>query len=131
MKFFGPFRLDTSNHCLWRGDERMVLTPKAFDLLRYLVERPDRLVTQDEILEGLWPETYVNPEGVRKYILEIRNVLGDRPQQPWYIETLTKRGYQFSAKVTEEQTIPPPAASSESLENIVGRDGALAELHRR
>ena len=78
MKSFGPFRLDTVNHCLWRGEARMPLTPKAFDVLRYLVERADRLVTQEEILEALWSEAYVNPEGIRKYVLEIRKVLGDQ-----------------------------------------------------
>src|SRR4051812_9968059 len=46
MKCFGPFRLDTMNHCLWREEERMSVTPKAFDVLRFLVERADRLVTQ-------------------------------------------------------------------------------------
>ena len=78
MKVFEPFQLDTVNHCLWRAGERMPLTPKAFDVLRYLVEHADRVVTQDELLEALWPETYVNPEGIRKYILEIRKVLGDQ-----------------------------------------------------
>jgi DNA-binding response OmpR family regulator len=43
MKAFGPFRLDTVNHCLWRGDESIPLTPKAFDVLRYFVERVGRL----------------------------------------------------------------------------------------
>ena len=80
MKVFEPFRLDTVNHCVWRAEERLPLTPKAFDVLRYLVEHADRLVTQDEILEAIWPETYVNPEAIRKYILEIRKVLGDRRQ---------------------------------------------------
>ena len=64
MKVFEPFRLDTVNLCLWRAEARLPLTPKAFDVLRYLVERADRLVTQEEILEALWPETYVNPEGI-------------------------------------------------------------------
>ena len=130
MKSFGPFRLDTLNLCLWRAEERMPLTPKAFDLLRYLVERADRLVTQDEILEALWPETYVNPEGVRKYILELRKVLGDEPKHPAFIQTLPKRGYQFIAPVTEEQTVSLPSAGSQSTANIVGRDAALTELHR-
>src|SRR5258708_19512461 len=103
MKLFGPFRLDTVNHCLWRAEARMPLTPKAFDVLRYLVERSDRLVTQEEILEALWSETYVNPEGIRKYILEIRKVLGDRARPPLFIETFPKRGYQLIAKVTDEQ----------------------------
>ena len=69
MKQFHSFRLDIVNHCLWRGEDRVLLTPKAFDVLRYLVEHADRLVTQDEILEALWPETYVNPEVIKKYIL--------------------------------------------------------------
>jgi DNA-binding response OmpR family regulator len=51
MKVFQPFRLDTVNHCLWRADERVPLTPKAFDVPRYLVEHAGRLVAQDEILE--------------------------------------------------------------------------------
>src|SRR5215469_4006154 len=79
MRVFGSFRLDTVNHCLWRANERAPLTPKAFDVLRYLVEHADRLVTQDELLEALWPEAYVNPEGIRKYILEIRKALEDDP----------------------------------------------------
>ena len=56
MKVFQPFRLDTVNHCLRRAEERVRLTPRAFDVLRYLVEHTERLVTQDEILEALWPE---------------------------------------------------------------------------
>src|SRR5215475_10012228 len=55
MKQFHSFRLDTVNHCLWRNDERVAMTPKAFDLLRYLVEHSERLVSQREILEALWP----------------------------------------------------------------------------
>src|SRR6266404_6455988 len=48
MKTFQPFRLDTVNHCLWRAEERVRLAPRAFDVLRYLVEHAERLVTQDE-----------------------------------------------------------------------------------
>ena len=129
MKVFEPFRLDTANHCLWRSEERMSLTPKAFDLLRYLVEHAERLVTQDEILEALWPETYVNPEGIRKYILEIRKVLGDQRNPPLFIETFPKRGYQFVAKVTDERALPPSGVEIE-LGNIVGRDASLAELNQ-
>jgi DNA-binding winged helix-turn-helix (wHTH) protein len=56
MKLFQSFCLDTVNQCLWRAEERASLTPKAFDVLRYLVEHHGRLVTQDEILEVLWPD---------------------------------------------------------------------------
>src|SRR5215471_11038225 len=107
MKHFHSFRLDTVNKCLWHGDQRTSLTPKAFDVLRYLVERSDRLVTQDEILEALWSETYVNPEVIKKYILEVRKTLGDRPDNPEFIETLPKRGYRFIAPITDESLAEP------------------------
>jgi TolB-like protein/DNA-binding winged helix-turn-helix (wHTH) protein/Flp pilus assembly protein TadD len=109
MKSFQSFRLDTANQCLWRGRERVPIAPKAFDVLRYLVENPGRLVTQDEVLEKLWPETYVNPEVFRKYILDIRKILGDRPDKPEFIETVTKRGYRFIAPVIDDErtTLPP------------------------
>ena len=87
MKLFNAFRLDTANHLLWRNDERVSITPKAFDVLAHLVENAGQVVTQDKILEALWPETYVNPEVLRKYILEIRKALGDRTGKPEFIET--------------------------------------------
>jgi Tol biopolymer transport system component/DNA-binding winged helix-turn-helix (wHTH) protein len=108
MKSFQSFRLDTANHLLLHGDERVSLTPKAFDVLRYLVERAGRLVSQDELLESLWPETYVNQEVLRKYILEIRKALGDKPDDPEFIETITKRGYRFVAIVTEDDPATAP-----------------------
>jgi DNA-binding winged helix-turn-helix (wHTH) protein/tetratricopeptide (TPR) repeat protein len=128
MKVFEPFRLDTVNHCLWRGEARLPLTPKAFDVLRYLVEHADRLVTQDELLEALWPETYVNPEGIRKYILEIRKVLGDRSGQPAFIETFPKRGYQFVASVCDERIAAPTVDPQQAAGNMVGRQQGLARL---
>src|SRR5215468_2852335 len=103
MKFFHSFRLDSLNQCLWRDQQRVPITPKAFDVLRYLVDRPGRLVTQEEILEALWPDTYVNQEVVKKYILGIRRVLGDRPDQPQFIRTFPKRGYQFVAPTSDGQ----------------------------
>ncbi|HEY4050399.1 MAG TPA: winged helix-turn-helix domain-containing protein [Acidobacteriaceae bacterium] len=112
MKSFKAFRLDTANHLLWRDGGRVPITPRAFDVLAYLVERAGQLVTPDEILEELWSETYVNPEVLRKYILEIRKALGDRPDNPEFIETLPKRGYRFIAPVIdgsrEESTVEPP-----------------------
>jgi TolB-like protein/DNA-binding winged helix-turn-helix (wHTH) protein/Flp pilus assembly protein TadD len=112
MKLFKTFRLDTANHLLWRNGDRVPIAPKAFDLLAYLVEHAGRVVTQDEILEALWSETYVNPEVLRKYILEIRKTLGDRPDEPEFIETLPKRGYRFVAPVIDDSTAEPPVAST-------------------
>jgi eukaryotic-like serine/threonine-protein kinase len=99
VKSFGSFRLDTVNHCLWRDAERVSITPKAYDVLRCLVENSGRLVTPDEMLEAIWTDTYVNPEVLRKYILEIRKALGDKPDDPQFVETVPKRGYRFIARV--------------------------------
>ena len=112
MKLFKTFRLDRANYLLWRNGDRVPVAPKAFDVLAYLVQHAGRVVTQDEILEALWPETYVNPEVLRKYILEIRKTLGDRPDNPEFIETLPKRGYRFVAPVIDESTVEPPDLST-------------------
>src|SRR5215468_5452633 len=119
MKAFESFRLDTVNCCLWRSNERLPLTPKAFDVLCYLVDHRARLVTQDEILRAVWPDTHVNPEVVKKAILELRKILGDRPDKPAFIETLRKRGYQFIAPVTDSQAAAPPESEAGSDGKIV------------
>src|SRR5436189_6472283 len=107
MREFPPFRLDTVNQCLWRGDgaaeERVLLAPKAFDVLRYLVEHPGRLVAHDELLEALWPKTYVQPEVLKSHIAAIRAVLGDDARKPLFIETMSRRGYRFIADVIERE----------------------------
>jgi DNA-binding winged helix-turn-helix (wHTH) protein len=139
MKTFQSFRLDSTNHCLWNGEERVRIPPKAFDVLRYLVENPDRLVTQDELLEALWPDTYVNPEVLRKYILEVRKILGDRSDRPAFIETLPKRGYRFVASVSEELAAEPVSGSAATVPSaptaLAGEDsavsGATANAHTR
>ena len=128
MKVFETFRLDTLNHSLWHGEERVSLAPKAFDVLRYLVEHSDRLVTQDEILDALWPETYVNPEVIKKYVLGIRKVLGDQADQPTFVATFPRRGYQFIAPVRNETPSALPRVVSKATNMIVGRDGAFAQL---
>ena len=80
MLEFAQFRLDTVNQCLWRRgdaqeDERIQLTPKAFAVLRYLVEHAGRLVTHDELLEAVWPDTFVQPEVLKYQIADIRSTL--------------------------------------------------------
>jgi eukaryotic-like serine/threonine-protein kinase len=115
MKTFQSFRLDSTNHCLWNGEERVRIAPKVFDVLRYMVENPERLVTQDELLEALWPDTYVNPEVLRKYILDVRKILGDRSDRPQFIETLPKRGYRFVAAISDDGAAEPLSASAAAV----------------
>jgi len=131
MKEFYPFLLDTINECLWRqnvdGDsDKIRLTPKGYAVLRYLVEHAGRLVTQSELLEAVWPETFVQPEVLKSQILDIRRALGDDPKHAQFIETLPRRGYQFIAPKG------PSSEMSAGLEQpprkLVGRGAALAQL---
>jgi predicted ATPase/DNA-binding winged helix-turn-helix (wHTH) protein len=125
MKSFQAFRLDEVNQCLWRGDTRVSLMPKPFAVLCYLVEHAGRLVTHDELLTAIWPETYVQPEVLRRYILEIRRALSDQADMPRFVETLTKRGYKFIAPVTESADGGSAVAIRTKL---VGRQSALTKL---
>ena len=69
---FESFCLDPVNACLWWGAETVILTPKAFDVLHYLVRHADRLVTKDELLDAVWPETAVSDGVVRMAISVLR-----------------------------------------------------------
>src|SRR5271154_5397486 len=102
MQQFGIYRLDLQNECLWQADKQLKLTPRPFSVLRYLVENPQRLVTHDELLEALWPETYVQPQVLRTYVLELRKVFGDDAGNARFIETVPKRGYRFIAPIAED-----------------------------
>jgi len=133
MPDFPPFRLDPSNQCLWRlqataRDERILLPPKAFAVLRYLVEHAGRLVTQEELLEAVWPETYIKPEVLKSRIFEIRSALGDRPKTPRFIETLPRRGYRFIAPVHDGPAAAPAFPGPPASGPLVGRAGALETL---
>ena len=109
---FGPFRLDPANACLWHGAEAVVLPPKAFDVLHYLVTHPDRLVTKDELLDAVWPETAVTDAVVRNAIGVLRKVLGDTAQTPRYIATVPRRGYRFLAPAAEHTEAAPGPTES-------------------
>ncbi len=133
MKQFDSFRLDTANECLWRDGAEIRLPPKPFAVLRYLVENPGRLITHDELLDALWPETYVQPQVLRTYVLELRKVLGDDSAQPRFIQTMPKRGYCFIASVSDRQEhgsviAPQPAGPAAKTRTIVGRDDELNRL---
>ncbi|HUC78381.1 MAG TPA: winged helix-turn-helix domain-containing protein, partial [Vicinamibacterales bacterium] len=115
------------NQCIWREGTRLSLKPKPYAVLQYLVTHAGRLVTPDELLGAIWPDTFVQAEVLRQYILEIRRILGDRAEAPAFIQTFPKRGWEFIAPVTDEST-PSLGARDPSATRIVGRAAALAEL---
>ncbi|WP_395666178.1 ATP-binding protein [Methylocella sp.] len=107
---FGEFRLDPANALLVRGDERVVIAPKPFDLLCYLVERAGRLATKDELLDAVWGDGRGAESSLSVSINALRTALGDDSKSPTYIETVSRRGYRFVAPVLVEPEQSGPAA---------------------
>jgi len=122
-----PLRLDHLNLCLWRGDVRIDLPVNAFRILTYLVERPHQLVTKDELLDAVWPDTHVVDAILSVTVSQLRDALGDDPRRPRYVETLHRRGYRWIGTLAPERAGAAPA-DGRAPAALVGRDAALAEL---
>src|SRR5712692_3335834 len=144
------FRLDSANQTLWRGSQAISLTPKAFTVLRYLMARPDQLVTKEELLNAAWPGIYVSDAALKVCIRRIRQALGDFSHPPQYIETMHWRGYRFIGKIALSDPSLPAAGSQQSAASsqqpgilgpplttdhwqpttpLVGREAELVQLH--
>lgn len=96
----GPLRIDLSNQRLWRNDEEVRLTPKAFAVLRVLLARAGQMVTKAELLRTAWEGTIVTEAALTVCIRELRRALGDEARKPQYIETVHRRGFRFIAAVS-------------------------------
>ena len=96
---FGSFRVNPEERALFRGDELIPLTPKAFDLLLVLVERSGQVVTKDDLMRLLWPDTFVEESNLGQHVFQLRKALGERAQDSSYIVTVPGRGYRFAQKV--------------------------------
>ena len=137
---FGPFRLELGNEQLWQDQEPCKLTPKAFAVLRYLVEHAGQLVTKEILLDTVWPETVVSEGALSKCVKELRQVLGDKAQAPQYIETVHRRGFRFIGQIRDQSSVvsnqlsvgspPEPGIEQRSLTTrLVGRHEDLSQLH--
>jgi eukaryotic-like serine/threonine-protein kinase len=96
---FGPFRLDCAKHLLLKGGKPLTLSPKAFEILVLLIERHGALVTKGDLLQAVWPETFVEENNLTQYISTLRKALGDGANGREYIETVPKLGYRFVTDV--------------------------------
>jgi eukaryotic-like serine/threonine-protein kinase len=115
---FGPYRLDTVRNLLFRGSEPVPLTAKAFETLLVLVEQGDQVVSKDELMRKLWPDTFVEEANLAQHISMVRKALGETPQDRRYIVTLPGRGYRFAEKVRsvgEEENLREAQPSSPGL----------------
>ena len=98
---FGPFRLDTESRLLLRDHQPVPLTPKAFDTLLLLVERSGRLLLKDELMNALWPDTFVDEANLTQTVFILRKALGETGSDQRYITTVPGRGYRFTADVRQ------------------------------
>jgi len=106
---FGPFQLDTAEHRLLRDGIEVSLQHKAFEILCILVEQAGRLVTKEDLLCQVWPDTLVEENNLNKNISLLRKALGERATGESYIETVPRVGYRFTTPVVQ---IASTAASS-------------------
>nr|HRC87583.1 winged helix-turn-helix domain-containing protein [Thermoanaerobaculia bacterium] len=103
---FDGFRADLGNHQLFRGQTPILLTPKAFDTLAVLLERHGQVVDKEELLNLVWPGTFVEEATLTQNIYTLRKVLAEAGGRGNYIETLPRRGYRFGVPVEEVPTEP-------------------------
>ena len=124
---FGDIRVDLGRMAATRAGDAIPLEPKAFDVLVYLVERRDRLVTKDELLETVWAGTFVTPNVLTRAVAQIRKALGDDAGEARFIETAAKRGYRFIAPVVVSGGDPnAPSATMTSDAELVSAGSIMA-----
>ncbi|HEX4949374.1 MAG TPA: winged helix-turn-helix domain-containing protein, partial [Blastocatellia bacterium] len=108
---FGEYRLDPRERLLWRNGVMVWLTPKAFDTLLALVEQSGRVLSKDELMDRIWPNSFVEEANLAQNISTLRKALGESADAVRFIETLPKRGYRFIAsarKIWLEPEVPIP-----------------------
>ena len=105
---FGDFTLDLNRGCLLREGQEVKLRPKSFELLRYLVERGGRLVGRVELMQAIWPDTFVSEESLAQCLMEVRRALQDDSQR--FVKTVPRRGYIFVTEVSGQAPLQTPAA---------------------
>src|SRR5262249_38105797 len=132
---FGPFRVDPAKRRLWRDDQLVPLTPKAFDTLLVLVERAGQVVEKEEILKAVWPDTFVEEATVAQNVSTLRKARGDISETPTYIATAPRRGYRFLETVTQVvdggressiESLPQPARPKSSVTDM--SDSAISRV---
>src|SRR5215470_13330779 len=108
---FGAFTLDVSRAALLCNGEELKLRPKSYEVLRFLVENPGRIVTKTELTEAVWRDSFVTDDSLVQCIRDVRRALGDDP--PRIIKTVARRGYIFDAVVETNQS-----TTSEKIANL-------------
>lgn len=110
---FGEFELDLGRYELRRNGESVKAEPRVLEVLNYLVEHRNRVVSKEELLDKLWPDVHVSDSALTTAIRDARRALGDSPTDPLWIRTVYGRGFRFVGEVAEGKATPPPAAAAD------------------
>ncbi|PYQ58284.1 MAG: hypothetical protein DMF58_15875 [Acidobacteria bacterium] len=105
---FEPFTVDVSAAELRKGDQKIALRPKCFDLLVYLIEHRGKVVSKEQLLEEIWRDVIVDEATVSRTIAALRAALEDDPAAPRYVGTVARRGYKFIGDVGDAAEPAPP-----------------------
>ena len=117
---FGPCRVDTTERILLRDGRPVALTPKVFDTLVFFVENAGRLIEREELMDRLWPGTFVEEGNLAFNISVLRKALGEWENGHHYIKTVPKRGYRFVAPVQCVGAVREPTPQVAAAVQIVG-----------
>jgi len=115
---FGAFHLDLKKEELFKDGTRVKLQGKVYQALLALLQKPGEIVTREELRMQLWPaDTHVNYDAnVNTTVNKLRQVLGDSPDQPAFVDTIPRRGYSFVRQVRYvDQSVTPQAPRPEEL----------------
>src|ERR1700720_1009562 len=113
---FGKFRCDPREHLLLCEGKPVSISPKSFDILVALIQSNGRLLTKEELMQQVWPDSFVEEANLTVNISALRKVLGETPGGLQYIETIPKRGYRFVAPVTERRDDGKPGPAVRAAE---------------
>jgi TolB-like protein len=122
---FGRFRLDRARQQLSDGEVPVALTPRAFDMLLYLVEHAGQLVEKAALMKAVWPKVIVEENNLSQHVSALRQALGDGSEGQRYIVTVPRRGYRFVADVrlSENATDGAPSRASVAVLPFVNVSG--------
>ena len=115
---FGPFRVDAEREILLRSGEPVPLPPKSFQVLLVLIRSNQEVVTKDELMKEVWPDTFVEEANLSRNVFLLRKALGESPQDHRYILTVPGRGYRLaeSVRIIPDGEVSIVAASHSKLQ---------------
>ena len=123
---FGEFTLDLAKGCVLKGVREIKLRPKVYEALKYLVEHPGRLIGKQELMQAVWPDSFVTDDSLVQCTLELRRALEDRHQQ--LLKTVPRRGYVFTAKVIQLPEEPDHFIAKDLLDLSDSQDVPTAKI---